>query len=444
MTNNRCFFILRGVSGSSSSTEKIFREAFGRIGEIRSFCSEKVPILALSATVDIDFSDIVKACCGLSRNVKLIHSCSDRPNIRLSLIVLKSKSTECFNWLFKLIVENQINCPKVLIYCKSQTLVSWVFGQFETVLGDALFDNKIKNPKNLLVNMFHCDSPEFVKSRCLDSLTNHEIRSPRIVIATSAIGCGINVRGLQYVCHFGLAHSLVDYCQQIGRAGRNGEPDCHAILYTYGASKKGVNMNMKDYADLDGQCLRTKLFSPFSDTNHVPSLIVSHNCCSFCTTSCDCGINHQPLFIFEKENDFSVDTPKVAIRDVSTEDKAAISSLILKYHHDRCTENLHLPSSSETGLTKSLVNDIVDQLEFIDSPAYLMQNVSILEFNLAENIFQLISNFFSNKDKCEIESEFSDIDMDIDTVKKSVTPSEKYVFSDYEDLSDIDVDLDNL
>ncbi|XP_066937026.1 ATP-dependent DNA helicase Q1-like [Clytia hemisphaerica] len=259
--------------------------------------------------------------------------------------------------------------------------------------------------------MFHCDSPDSVKSRCLDSLTSHEIQSPRVVIATSAIGCGINVKGLKYVCHFGLAHSLVDYCQQIGRAGRDNESDCHAILYSYAASKKVVNIKMKDYTVLDGQCLRTKLFSPFSETNHVPSLTVGHNCCSFCTTSCDCGIDHQPLFDFEKENDFCEDTPKVAIRDVSTGDKEAISSMIFKYHHDRCTENLHLPSSSVTGLTESIVNDIVNQLEFIDSPAYLMNNVSILEFNLAESIFQLISNFFSSKDKCETESELSDIDM---------------------------------
>ena len=300
----------------STIINNIFREAFGRIGEIRSFCAEKVPILALSATIDIDFAEIVKACCALSKYIKLIHSCSDRKNIRLSLTPMKSKSVTCFHWLLESLITEKINCPKVLIYCKSQTLVSWLFGKFEAILDDynAFYIDNEKNPKNLLVNMFHCDSPEFVKTRCLESLTNNDTRLPRVVIATSTIGCGINVKSLKYVCHFGPAHSLVDYCQQIGRAGRNNEPDCHAILYSYSNSTKGVNSKMKEYADLDGGCLRKKLFSPFSDTNHVPPLAVGHNCCTFCTTSCDCDIDHKSLFDFEKESDFFKKAPKVAVR----------------------------------------------------------------------------------------------------------------------------------
>lgn len=104
-----------------------------------------------------------------------------------------------------------------------------------------------------------------------------------MVIATSTIGCGINVKSLQYVCHFGPAHSLVEYCQQIGRAGRGDEPDCHAILYTYPNSARGVKPRMKKYTEFKDGCLRTQLFTPFSE-NCVPPLkdsvedTVDHEC----------------------------------------------------------------------------------------------------------------------------------------------------------------------
>ena len=104
-----------------------------------------------------------------------------------------------------------------------------------------MYINNIEDPNNLLVNMFHADSPEFVKNRCLKSLTANDEHLPRVVIATSAIGCGINLKKLKYVCHFGPAYSLVDYCQQIGRASRNGDPNCHAVLYSYQLSNKKIN-----------------------------------------------------------------------------------------------------------------------------------------------------------------------------------------------------------
>ena len=48
--------------------------------------------------------------------------------------------------------------------------------------------------------------------------------------------------------HFGLPYSLVD-CQQISRAGRNGELGCHDVLYRY--TQKGKNVtshDIKEYA----------------------------------------------------------------------------------------------------------------------------------------------------------------------------------------------------
>ena len=72
---------------SNKEGEKPFREAFSDIGLLRSFCSESVPVLCLSATVNSDYCELIKMSCSLSKNVKIVYSCCDRPNIRLSIII---------------------------------------------------------------------------------------------------------------------------------------------------------------------------------------------------------------------------------------------------------------------------------------------------------------------------------------------------------------------
>ena len=45
--------------GESSKKSKAFRETFSRIGEMRSTCRQNTPVLALSATIDVNLTDLV-------------------------------------------------------------------------------------------------------------------------------------------------------------------------------------------------------------------------------------------------------------------------------------------------------------------------------------------------------------------------------------------------
>lgn len=65
--------------------------------------------------------------------------------------------------------------------------------------------------------------------------------------------------------------------------------------------------------------------------------------------------------------------------------------------------------------------------------------MSILDSNVAGCVFEIIRNFYSDKNL----NDLFDIDMEIEPiVKKTDTNIEKYTFSDYE-YSDIDTDLEN-
>ena len=72
----------------------------------------------------------------------------------------------------------------------------------------------------------------------------HELQfingSKRILVATTAFGMGVGVPDIRLVVHFNLPLSVIDYYQQIGRAGRDGET-FHAVLL-YSQEDKAMNL----------------------------------------------------------------------------------------------------------------------------------------------------------------------------------------------------------
>jgi superfamily II DNA helicase RecQ len=42
----------------------------------------------------------------------------------------------------------------------------------------------------------------------------------RVIVATTALGTGVDVAGINTVIHLGRPHRIVDFAQEVGRAGR--------------------------------------------------------------------------------------------------------------------------------------------------------------------------------------------------------------------------------
>ena len=135
--------------GKSSTGKSPFREVFGRIKELRSLCREDLPVLALTATADVDMSELIISSVGLSKNVKIISTCANRPNIRLSVVTIPKKNISCLYWIIEGLREYGVDAPKVIIYCRSVTLVGWLYEQLLVVLGNMLM------PIKILINLSH-------------------------------------------------------------------------------------------------------------------------------------------------------------------------------------------------------------------------------------------------------------------------------------------------
>ena len=62
----------------------------------------------------------------------------------------------------------------------------------------------------------------------------------RIMVATTAFGMGVDVPDIRLVLHFNLPLNVIDYYQQIGRAGRDGNSSHAVLLY----AKEDIDLNL--------------------------------------------------------------------------------------------------------------------------------------------------------------------------------------------------------
>eukprot|EP00111_Clytia_hemisphaerica_P011727 TCONS_00034454-protein len=86
--------------------------------------------------------------------------------------------------------------PKTLIYCRTINTASWLYGEF--IASDILHRSLVtQHIKPFISRSFDDD-----KDKVLNSLFDDDA-SVRVVLATSALGCGVNVKNVEFVIHFG-------------------------------------------------------------------------------------------------------------------------------------------------------------------------------------------------------------------------------------------------
>ena len=80
------------------------------------------------------------------------------------------------------------------------------------------------------VAMYHSETSDSKKLNIISQLTE-ECSKLRVIIATSALGLGIDVKNCHSVVLYGVPDSLVDLLLEIGRVGRDDSSSVALILY---------------------------------------------------------------------------------------------------------------------------------------------------------------------------------------------------------------------
>lgn len=260
-----------------------FREDYGKLSQLRALVT--VPWGFFSATLEASAMAELQADLDV-RQPLLIKGLFTRPNIFLDVQFFKTEEIKAvIDPLVEILRRDEERTGKILIYANRDLACT-----MSVRMGDAIGQYSGRTGGHKRVDFFTAGG----SSERREDLRRDFMRADshtRALLATNALGMGLNILGLYCVMDLNFVRLLADWCQEFGRAGRDGRP-ARAILLI--ESMRGKEKCLRNFVDAarHNRCLRMVIarhFDPscsFSDICAVqPGLTdaeKAHSCCCVC------------------------------------------------------------------------------------------------------------------------------------------------------------------
>ncbi|XP_052071379.1 uncharacterized protein LOC127709745 [Mytilus californianus] len=285
---NVCCIVIDEVHMISEWGES-FRPEFMKLGELTCLF-ETAGHLALTATATPKALKELEVILNY-RETTLIISNPDRPNIflevrrRLPNIRKVDKLDELIKPIAEQLYEQQSDFPLTVIYVENLESLGYYFRYLEYELKEKGYHGE-NITENRMFAQYHSDYPETMKQHIVKDLCQSK-PILRLVLATVALGMGLNAPSIRRIIHCRPPTTLEKYMQEIGRAGRNGD-NAEAIMYFNNSdlskARAGLTSSVIEYCKNENNCFR-KLLVKYFGFDDVLYAGDKKRCCSFCSLS---------------------------------------------------------------------------------------------------------------------------------------------------------------
>ncbi len=169
------------------------------------------PVLALTATAPPPVRRDIQRELGIENTVV---GPFDRPNLRYGVATVQREQEQwqaALGWL------RCLDRGSVVLYTATRKATEdW-----------AAKLSRLPSPGVGPVAAYHAGLPGDERRRVQDAFMNGEVR---VIVATCAFGMGIDKPDIRGVLHLGLPESVEAYVQEVGRAGRDGDPAWGVVI----------------------------------------------------------------------------------------------------------------------------------------------------------------------------------------------------------------------